>query len=1033
MFLLLGIGGSAPGLWTFKVGTSVRTTVAVDGVSAFVGAPDGVVYSLNATSGAVNWRYDTRATSVGSPALDGLLDGFCYVTSYGAEGASGKLHSFHSNTGALRWQAEVRGWRARTPTVYGSNVYLASFDRDKHFGHVESFDAASGQVAWRRKLFTGGGISAVFVNREAVVQTMEGVVALGTFATYNSPGGHTIWQLERGLTVPPGSHDGHPLGRVVYDFSSRTYLVAAPDSKLVAFTPPATGSHRRRRVSTKASLKWEADLDSPALAAPLVSGDGRTVYAASVGTMTCNTRQCESLAAFDTANGAAKWRFALAGGFTSSPVLSSDRSTLYVGARDFCPSQTSTGACSVPAHAVKGGDAGVIALSATTGAVQWRFRTPASVLSSPRITAAGAVLVGCDDGVVYAVSECVTAPPGTFACTPEDCGAGQTGALVPRVVFASAQASPCDPCAPGTSKNVAGNDSCTPCPTTDAAGNTTFLMSGAGAAECTVCGAGVTFNGSALPCAPCQAGRFKAAAGNAPCVACLAGTTSAGGAGASSCIACLDAQWCLGDGKCVYERNGPGCTECAPGFAFFQGDCERCPAQAWSTLLPLFVLLTLASYVLRKLKLATDAAARKAMRDAMPEGARKKLDKAKAKAKKAEALAAGSYAMMKQVASLFTILTFVQMSDTLVKMDFGWPIDVRWFSDIIGKLAAFDLTGASAPECMVTMVAADRWIISLMVPIFPLLVLGLMILFLRILALPCGGVALFLRCKCKFSCRWWYETMLKKSGAMSSAALGFFLVTFLALGNAAASPFDCSGEDGKTYMRDAPDTQCKLGTTEGASGTFLAGDLVVPYRYRVAIASAALGCCAATIGIIAAILRCGRSKLFSNKLFMATYGSLYLRYNRRFYYWEVVILTRKLALVLITRVLSTSQGGQIACCFVVFGASLALQLWCTPFLSDGLDELERDVLVACVAIVLLGTAAYAGLPPAAITVLYFGILALAGLRIVRSLCKVWFEKEPSHSDAAPPSAKMKKTTTKGAPPATTLIGGKPMARNRTVV
>ena len=70
-------------------------------------------------------------------------------------------------------------------------------------------------------------------------------------------------------------------------------------------------------------------------------------------------------------------------------------------------------------------------------------------------------------------------------------------------------------------------------------------------------------------------------------------------------------------------------------------------------------------------------------------------------------------------------------------------------------------------------------------------------------------------------------------------------------------------------------------------------------------------------------LRCGRSKLHTDERFMRTNGTLYLRYDEGAYYWEVLIMLRKLALVLITRFLASDQeqvvqlagiDGEVAAC-----------------------------------------------------------------------------------------------------------------------
>ena len=87
-----------------------------------------------------------------------------------------------------------------------------------------------------------------------------------------------------------------------------------------------------------------------------------------------------------------------------------------------------------------------------------------------------------------------------------------------------------------------------------------------------------------------------------------------------------------------------------------------------------------------------------------------------------------------------------------------------------------------------------------------------------------------------------------------------------------------------------------------------------------------LGLCVVAIVVIARLLRNAHRSgaLFTDVDFMRTFGGLYLRYKRRCYFWEVVILVRKLVLTLVMRLVPDTWA-QLGGCFVIFGISLALQ------------------------------------------------------------------------------------------------------------
>ena len=64
--------------------------------------------------------------------------------------------------------------------------------------------------------------------------------------------------------------------------------------------------------------------------------------------------------------------------------------------------------------------------------------------------------------------------------------------------------------------------------------------------------------------------------------------------------------------------------------------------------------------------------------------------------------------------------------------------------------------------------------------------------------------------------------------------------------------------------------------------------------------------------VLARVLHRGRHRLRTDEGFMRTYGSLYLRYEDRCYYWELVVLARKLLMVAIALALSRQPEAQVA-------------------------------------------------------------------------------------------------------------------------
>jgi hypothetical protein len=523
---------------------------------------------------------------------------------------------------------------------------------------------------------------------------------------------------------------------------------------------------------------------------------------------------------------------------------------------------------------------------------------------------------------------------------------------------------------------------------------------------CSMCSAGhYSASSGATECAPCAAGKFSA--GSAPCAVCPKGQSAVGEVkdvrGSTDCLACRDPEWCAGGGSvgtCIPSRKGTGCTTCITGYALFQGSCIACPDQPWVTALPLVFASVFVVYMLRKLRgVGEDGLAQLLVPLAM-EG---KTDRDnEGSAGNIRSAAQGANALVQQVAGLMSVLAFAQMSTTLIQNDFGWPLDVRWFSGILNAIVKFELaSGQAAPDCVPGMQMSDsaRWAVLIAVPLVPLLILGGLIL-------------------CLGACR---RTALLPA-SVPSGVLSYFLVTMVALATAATSPWDCVTYGPLNLMRDSPDVTCDMAGAKpdqdsssksysatlksaakpaapqgiAASGVTLA-TLELTYAERVTIGTVTLVFCIGAIAILGIVLFLRRNTLRSDKYLMKACGSLYMRYEPKYYYWEIVMLLRKLMLVLITRLLTGQQTAQITACAVVLGGALVLQHFCKPALSDALDTLEEHTLMACTAIVALGAASASGLLPLAVSVLYFFIMAASTVLLWRDLRAVWLEKDPTSS------------------------------------
>jgi hypothetical protein len=113
--------------------------------------------------------------------------------------------------------------------------------------------------------------------------------------------------------------------------------------------------------------------------------------------------------------------------------------------------------------------------------------------------------------------------------------------------------------------------------------------------------------------------------------------------------------------------------------------------------------------------------------------------------------------------------------------------------------------------------------------------------------------------------------------------------------------------------------------------------------------------------------------------FVSQFGTLYQRYEPNQYYWELVVLSRKLSFILVNRLCGSSPSLQLFCCFAIVFTSLALQAYHQPFMCDALDRLELALLGAVLGVISFGLLRFFDVIPNAVcAALIFTVLIAAG-------------------------------------------------------
>jgi outer membrane protein assembly factor BamB len=245
--------------WSVSLGSAISATAAVDGGSVYVGARDGNFFALSAATGKEIWRFATGAPMelhwghesgdywTSSPAVRGGTVVF--------GGSDGNVYALSAATGKLLWKSPTEGRVHSSPAIDGDNVVIGSFD-----GTVRCYSLATGKERW--KFATTGTTlesknfgydrrtvqsSPVIVNGVAVVGARDGFIYAIDVAT-----GKEKWHYDHKISWINSSAafmDG-----TLYDASSDAAFVQALDA--------ATGTQ-----------KWRYTADAPVWSSPAATGD----------------------------------------------------------------------------------------------------------------------------------------------------------------------------------------------------------------------------------------------------------------------------------------------------------------------------------------------------------------------------------------------------------------------------------------------------------------------------------------------------------------------------------------------------------------------------------------------------------------------------------------------------------------------------------------------------------------------------------------------------------------------------------------
>ncbi|HVI07290.1 MAG TPA: PQQ-binding-like beta-propeller repeat protein [Candidatus Binatia bacterium] len=131
-------------VWKFKTGNSIiDSSPAVVSGTVYVGSTDDYLYAVNATTGAQVWKFKTGAAINSSPAV---INGTVYIGS-----TDDSVYAVNASTGAQVWKFATSNQVLSSPAVAQGVVFVGSYD-----DNLYAINATTGAQIW--KYTTGGKI-----------------------------------------------------------------------------------------------------------------------------------------------------------------------------------------------------------------------------------------------------------------------------------------------------------------------------------------------------------------------------------------------------------------------------------------------------------------------------------------------------------------------------------------------------------------------------------------------------------------------------------------------------------------------------------------------------------------------------------------------------------------------------------------------------------------------------------------------------------------------------------------------------------
>jgi eukaryotic-like serine/threonine-protein kinase len=155
-------GESGAQQWKFETKSRIPSTPAVADGTVYFGAYDGIFYAVDASNGMVKWKFQTggerrfagKHLHGVQPVSETMPDPFdCYLSSpvvwngavYFGSG-DGNVYSLNAASGAVNWKFKTGDVVHASPAIADGVLFIGSWD-----SYFYALDASTGQEKWRFK------------------------------------------------------------------------------------------------------------------------------------------------------------------------------------------------------------------------------------------------------------------------------------------------------------------------------------------------------------------------------------------------------------------------------------------------------------------------------------------------------------------------------------------------------------------------------------------------------------------------------------------------------------------------------------------------------------------------------------------------------------------------------------------------------------------------------------------------------------------------------------------------------------------